>query len=128
MTTIADTTFPTNDELDARVARGMLHLDANRPGWLDVIDVDVLDIAYTDRCVGGQLAPDHLDGDSRYFHTMNEIGLCDEEQRARHGFTLGWQDERAFGGALRTAEATEIYAPLTSAWVRAIAARRDGAA
>lgn len=98
------------------VERGAALLDDTFPGWADLINDDELDLSDARYCVVGQLyrrrhprsriarkvSPD------AYFAGLNELGLtCQTDNR--YGFRT-WGRGRWF--------------TLTSAWERAIAARR----
>lgn len=54
----------------ARVAKGAALLDEQRPGWVDEIDLDTLDIRSTSDCVTAQLS-----GVADYLTGMRDLGL-----------------------------------------------------
>jgi hypothetical protein len=122
--------FPTDAELDARVAYGAALLDIKRPaGWLDDIDLTILDISDTAFCVGGQLADPGEDPEDAYFTTMNELGLGLGSGAVAHGFTLSDPEVAVRARHLGTwADPTETFAPLTEAWKRLITVRLEATA
>lgn len=118
------TTFPTDTELDERVARGIARLEPVFPGWLRTINRDELDLAYTNLCVAGQLSGHRGTPDDRYLLTMDQLGLGTGDGAISHGFCLSWREIDARHLELGTDDdPTETYAPLTAAWLRAINAR-----
>ncbi len=96
---------PIDPDIAARVAAGAQWLDDNVPGWVDLIDLDRLDLRSTCRCVLGQLFDDYdfAPRDARWYS-------------GDYGFD-------AVGDHL-TAE----YVALTDAWTRLITTRRQRAA
>lgn len=62
-----------------RVERGAALLDEKRPGWVQVIDLDRLDIWSCTDCIGGQL-------DGGYDATMDLLGIGHTEEARAHGF------------------------------------------
>lgn len=43
------------ETFSARAFRGMAYLDQHKPGWVDLIDTELLDMRSPDRCILGQL-------------------------------------------------------------------------
>lgn len=64
--------------LDHAVQRGAEFLDEHRPGWVDEIDVQCLDIGNPFNCIVGQLEGGWSDG-------LESLGLT-EEDSVRLGF------------------------------------------
>ena len=109
-----------------RVERGAALLDEKQPGWLDIIDLDLLDISSRCGCVIGQLAG---------LTKASDRGLAYEAATRRLG--VGYSAEipmgfeapttREFGGDRETVITAE-YAGLTEAWRDLITRRRELAA
>lgn len=103
------------DDARAKVRRGMGFLDEWRSNWLDVIDVDRLDIGLSCACVWGQLEGDFWTGIARTGHaTINEFGTIrpDWDWAVDHGF------------ASPTSLDYANYAVLTAVWREEITVRR----
>lgn len=102
---------PTLPEPIRRVIAGADVLDQVQPGWVDLIDLDVLDIAVNDRCVLGQLgahlAPECTDP-LEVYHVAVDAYRLDVAQLLRFGF-IGELDE---------------IPALTAAWEMIVEARR----
>lgn len=92
--------------LRERVELGMAWLDARHPGWLDVIDLDVLDVASPCRCLLGQVTGDF---------DLYTAGL-DMDMAIALGFdaTVARDREQLY----------DEYAALTEVWRSAILQRR----
>ena len=95
----------TMDEARARVARGATILDRISPGWEREIDIGVLDLSTSDRCICGQL------GKGDWAHPL-VIGLVVDDHSGSRAQNVGV-----------TCEDTAEYGPLQDAWIEAIAAR-----
>lgn len=118
-------TTPTANELDARVAKGAALLDEKDPGWLDVIDIDRLDVHSTVDCVAGQLFSAGTDPDGAFCNTMYRLGLDTADGATAYGFQLRvWEVHWRAEELGINATGAQIYAPLTDAWKRLITARR----
>lgn len=94
--------------IEERVARGAAWLDANRDGWFDAIDLDILLLRSPCNCVLGQ-----LDGSYDDSPALNEIDTV------AHGFMaggLGW-----------SGKAAREFADLDNEWRRVITERRAAA-
>lgn len=92
------------EEARTRVARGAVLLDRKQPGWADVIDIGVLDLSRSSRCIAGQLsAGDWITNDA-------VISLCNDPGPYENGIMA----------------ASEDYQCLQDAWIEAIADRRLG--
>lgn len=96
-----------------RVAAGAAWLDAERPGWVERIDLDRLDLESPCRCILGQEFGD-------YFEAIwnEEINTPDT---AACGFTVA--DLAVIGRAAGDRE----FAALTAEWRRVITERRAAA-
>lgn len=92
-----------------RVEAGAKWLDANRPGWVDRINLNTLDLGYCTQCVLGQ-----LDGD--YCHTIERDFGDKTAEGVRNGFALAEQNGKP--------APDEAFAELTAAWRDYITARR----
>lgn len=89
-----------------RVRKGVALLDKAEPGWVDRIDLYMLDLADFNRCIMGQLHGNFTEG-------LRTYGLFAVDADAhRHGFDTG------------SAVSGKAYAELTSEWARIIKARR----
>lgn len=94
----------TTRELESRVELGMVWLDARLPGWVDLIDLDELDVASPCNCLLGQTLGDW---DLRVVGMeMDQLAACGFDASTSHD---GMADE---------------YAALTELWKRAIRQRR----
>jgi hypothetical protein len=120
-------------DYDALTAHGAALLDSKAPPswWTEdgPVDLTILDIATSDRCVTAQSV-----GDGDYQDGVEFLGIDeDNEEQARCGFYL---TNETFQGMRREMEdasgrilsMSEVYAPLTDAWKRLIQGRRDAAA
>ncbi len=113
------------DPTEARVARGASHLDAHLPGWERRIDLAILDLADSCRCVLGQLYAqvprDHIANIhwtcTPYSHgavcVPDAIGEDVDNFAYDHGFEAWGPDTRG------------EYALLDEAWITLIKARYD---
>jgi len=88
----------------ARVAKGAALLDEKRPGWEQLIDLDILDIEDGTRCVTAQLS-----GQNAWYTGMQQLGL-NVRTYTDHGF-------RADDGELRD------YSALNTLWEDLISKR-----
>ena len=95
-----------------RVERGAELLDEKRPGWVDIIDLDALDLADGCACIGGQLCRSKTGAGEDYLIFIDEIAL-DGAGEFWHGFDGDGDD----GG----------YGALTAAWRDLITRRRQDA-
>lgn len=107
-------------DVAARVARGMARVDLTRPpGWDAEIDLSILDISSSMRCICGQLAQRHLDrtGDHQGACAIYHDLMVDTRGYApsAHGFA-----SNAFDGG--------DYPALAAEWRRVITLRRQLAA
>ena len=93
---------------EENVAKGAEWLDENFPGWVDKIDLDILNQRYMDKCVLGQIAG------AGYWDLTKAL-------RERCGFDL---DSTSLG----TPGRAEEWAALTDAWRDLIVDRRIGTA
>lgn len=121
-TASSNTEFPTDAELDVRVARGARLLDRHQPGWPDTVWLEALDVSDTQFCVAAQVIG-NSSGDDAYMDAMDKLRLNDPTSREECGFTLGMHDVGILSYRLNSHERTAIYAPLTNAWKRLITAR-----
>lgn len=94
--------------IEERIAAGAAWLDANRPGWVDRIDLDTLRLDNPCRCILGQEYGD-------FYTAPYEIRGVLGEMATQLGFDAKLTDDGA------------DYAELTEAWQRLILARRAGA-
>ena len=114
------------NDIAERVERGAALLDEKQPGWLDIIDLDLLDISSRCGCVIGQLAG---------LTKASDRGLAYDAAARRLG--VGYSTDippgfeapstREFGRDRLPAIAAE-YAGLTEAWRDLITRRRELAA
>lgn len=109
------------DNIATRVARGAALLDEKLPGWVDMIDLDRLDIRSPCRCVLGQTWHDKESRAPFFRHSAALFGEDDNQfsNEIKHGFNGG--DDERFGNV-------EEYDALTDEWRRVILARRGEAA
>lgn len=119
--TIITTDFPTDAELDARVAKGAALFDARRPDWAHGVARELLDMYSTRYCVAAQVIF-CSDSDDAYQDAMEELGITYGDQAVEHGFSLSWREVRDAPHA-SSAPLVELFVPLTAAWLRAIDAR-----
>jgi hypothetical protein len=96
-----------------RVAAGAAWLDEHRPGWVDRINLDTLDLSDTCKCVLGQEYGRFVLGDDLILDEGSESHLL--------GFDV---DELRQDGQY----AGKQYAALTAAWRELVLARREAAA
>ena len=101
------------DSITERVERGAALLDEKRPGWVDVIDLDDLNLGDGCTCIGGQFCGKKTGTEEDYLIFITEIGL-DFAGEIAHGF-----DGPRLEGE---------YAALTAAWRDLIIRRRESAA
>ncbi|MFJ2176427.1 hypothetical protein ACIOHE_26490 [Streptomyces sp. NPDC087851] len=114
----------------ARVLKGAALLDVKKPGWVDLIDLEELDISSGERCVTAQLS-----GESRWRRGMEQIGLTSGDcgTYVAHGFNAESSDSpEAYGldsddegGASNAQQAA--YVALNGLWRDLIAERRAAA-
>lgn len=108
------------DTYTARVARGAALLDATRPGWIDAIDLDTLDLHNAEFCILGQVYSDH-GRMYAYGYYAGRAALWPDDANMRerhshqHGFTIA-TGSIGFG-----------FAMLDDAWRKLIATRRGTA-
>lgn len=95
-----------------RVAAGAAWLDEHQPGWIDVIDLERLDLQAACFCILGQLHGNFWTSPSFTGDRTRRI-----EAAAPYGFAI--DDE---GGGLEVEEAQ--YEALTAAWRELIEQRR----
>lgn len=93
---------------DKQISEGIALLDTDRPGWADLIDVTVLNVADPDACVLHQVYGD-------YDTASRDLDL-DESEVVACGFAL--PDD---------AWSSREYDQLTREWITAIQARKAGA-
>ena len=98
-----------------RVAKGAAFLDEREPGWDTRIDLGILSLDSSCRCVLGQLHGGYGDG-------LRATGLDDDNDR---DIELGffWTDEHLVGFSL-----DDEPGDLTAEWKRVITARRESGA
>ncbi|MGW6602877.1 hypothetical protein [Streptomyces sp. NPDC055036] len=112
----------------ARVLKGAALLGEKKPGWLDQIDLDTLDIQDDECCVTAQLS-----GESDWCTGLHQLGLTegDTGTYVAHGFNAESDDApEAYGlveGDTRAAyEAQQAaYATLNTLWRDLITERRS---
>ena len=97
-----------------RVAKGAALLDEKRPGWVDRIDLDTLDIDNCEDCVLGQAfeAEVHDDENCGYTDGLEALGIPSGRPEEDFGFDAHRADQ----------------ASLTAEWKRVITARREASA
>jgi hypothetical protein len=94
----------TTGALRQRVEVGMAWLDARHPGWLDLVDVDTLDVASPCNCLLGQTIGNW---------DLHTLGM-NVDQMAACGFDASTSHD----------EMGDEYAALTEVWRTAIRERR----
>ena len=104
-------------EIRVRVDRGIALCDRERPGWLDHIDLDRLDLESTCRCILGQEFAEHPDTRHYdvYLIALYELGVR-SWKAPEYGFDAYSEDDDV---------AAVEYAALTAEWRRRIIARRE---
>ena len=102
------------DSITERVERGAALLDEKRPGWVDVIDLDDLNLGDGCTCIGGQLCGSKTGTEEDYVIFVRDLGL-DRAGEAACGFDDPGDDD-------------DDYAALTAAWRDLIIRRRESAA
>lgn len=126
MTTIDYAALRDEARVRTQVAAGVLLLDAEKPGWADLIDLDRLDMRLSDRCVLGQLY-DGVDGYRLGYYAAIDAfwpkgRAYAQDRAAAHGFTVPEPD-----GEWTEAESVAIgrvFDALEAEWRARIAARR----
>lgn len=106
-----------SSEIMDRVQRGAAWLDEKRPGWLEEISLEQLDVSSISECILGQLGA----GSMRAALGMCELQcLCSDcwSEGPMRGFDV-------IPGQQGTGEDIE-YAQLTEAWKLVVSARRVG--
>lgn len=98
---------------EKQIANGMAWLDANKPGWVNGIDLDVLSVESSCRCVLGQV--------------YGPEGFCDFIELIRGSGKQVWDygfspDHAAVIGPAMTSKVA--YAALDSEWIAAIRQRQ----
>jgi len=117
---------------DERVARGVALLDAAVPGWIDMIDLELLSLRSARLCVAAQL--DHARGlvytDAASVWRLVEPDPHNYQDGARrHGLLLSGRDRLDFTwDDAEELDYVRAYAALTDAWRAAIAQRRAAVA
>lgn len=110
------------DTITTRVARGAALLDQKEPGWVDLIDLDGLDVGSECRCILGQTWRDRGDswnGFDRHLTVLFGNYSDSDIKQARaveHGF-----DAHEVGADVE-------FRDLTAEWTRVVLARRAGGA
>jgi hypothetical protein len=74
----------------ARVAKGAALLDEKRPGWEQLIDLDILDIENGTCCVTAQLS-----GQEAWYAGMRQLGL-NMRSYTEHGFRADDGDQQDY--------------------------------
>lgn len=97
--------------IEQRVAAGVAWLDENRSGWIDLVNLDTLDLSSCTLCVLGQLFGEYEDAPLAAKYTPDLA-------------STGPARSRGFEVAYRTASAYREYADLTAEWRRVIESRR----
>jgi hypothetical protein len=82
----------------ARVARGVALLDERVPDWRAHIDLELLDMGNSSRCVLGQLAAalggvDDVDEDGAYEYGRTLVDLPGAGETQEHGFDRYWVED-----------------------------------
>jgi hypothetical protein len=103
-----------------RVERGAALLDERRPGWLDLIDLDRLDLTSGCDCVAGQAGGGEPGG---YTETLAILGLSAGDDEIEHGFDAEADVDLPVGEF--SAAISREYAALTEAWRDLITRRRE---
>lgn len=93
--------------IEERVLNGAARLDERVPGWDAQIDLNILDVESTMRCVVGQTFGDYDLG----------LGILNIPSPKGHSYGFSLSESTALAG-------TESYAQLTEAWLTLIEARR----
>lgn len=99
----------TQEEVETYVSNGILFLDERHPNWLRCINLNVLDVMHTTKCVLGQLYGNYHIGVKRYTIHGNQA------------FELGFA-VRSIG--LDLIDVQMRYNQLTAEWKRQIIQRR----
>lgn len=110
----------------ARVAKGAALLDEKKPGWVDLIDLDKLNVQSSYACVTAQLS-----GSDDYYTGMQQLGLThgDGGTYVAHGFNAeseDWAEESA--DAPEGYDQDEAYDTLNTLWRGLITGRREDSA
>lgn len=119
----------TPEMVTAYVASGAAWMDEHCPDWLQMIDLDMLDLSQGDRCVLGQTAHCLTKGKvesnrtGSYDDTLEYVVPLDEDVDGgwsrNHGFIIG------YGGNPDDEELTARWEMLTIAWKEEIRKRRE---
>ena len=113
---------------EERVARGIALLDERVPDWVDMINLDRLDIRSGEFCVTAQIARFMFD-DPHYATGMDYLGLENSEDYndgsyTDHGFNVeSWRAPNMPDGY----DPEDGYGVLNTIWKREISARLESA-
>jgi hypothetical protein len=99
--------------VEQRVANGVWWLNANKPGWEALINLEALDIEEPCRCVIGQVFGDYHES------LFGQPGRLAHQVAANHGFNSNPPTSPEYDGA-------NEYAALEAEWIRVVEARRAG--
>jgi hypothetical protein len=121
------------------VAKGVAILDTRGPaGWVQVIDLDALDMEQGNACVLGQLYrdnPEDYDGFLRGVSTLSPYNIMDGEYWNTHPDADLWGVQNGFNSLYEhnntvydtdEPDTARVYEALTAEWRKVIRARRDG--
>ncbi len=103
---------------EEEVAAGAAWLDANRPGWVDGVDLETLDMNDCARCVLGQTFPPDIATGFGYDSGLRQLTRTED----------GGVRPRDFGFAVGPVAFVGDWYDLRDAWVDVITARRADAA
>lgn len=118
-------------ELRTRAERGARRMDTYDPNWVHRVNLSVLELVSTYRCVLGQCFGTYADGVDALNLVMptvkdedGEIPLTIDDEIVQLGFDLTFEEACNEDGDV----VNELsYADLTEAWRELIVARRDAA-
>jgi hypothetical protein len=121
------------------VAKGVAILDTRGPaGWVQVIDLDALDMEQGNACILGQLYRQHdedYDGFLRGVAALGGWNLLDGDYFSTHFEADRWGVEHGFNSLYEhnntvydtdEPDTARVYEALTAEWRKVIRARRDG--
>ena len=113
--------------VDERIAAGVEWLDANYPNWIDVVEVNQLNLWSACNCVLGQLFATEAGGENTGYDYAIEEVWDEEYQNVIREPILTSQQAQAYGFDIDfdLGESIVTYQELTDKWKEVIASRKN---